>query len=406
MKQTASDNTLKAAVAPGESVSIWSRSFIILFFANMAFNMGLNMSNSLLSLYASELGATAAIIGLVYSSFGISSIVFRMFAAPVMDTYNRKYLVVLAALMMSAAFWGFSAATGIPMLVGFRLLQGCGMVFGNACCLAMVSEMLPKHKYNSGIGYYSLAQVICTAAGPSIGLELVALAGFRVTYMVAACFMLVAGLLTCLIKTDFTRTKTLKLRLDSIIAKEALLPAGFQFLMIFAGAGVFSFLYLYAGYKGITGNIGLYFTVSAITMLVTRPLVGRLTDKFGLVKIVIPAVFCSALSLFVISWSASLIGLLLAAFIAAFGQGAFGPAIQALTMKSVPNERRGAASSTNFVAQDLGALIGPTITGRLVESFGYNTMWQVMVVPYILGALLLFLFRSKIAHIEEAFYTR
>jgi len=383
--------------------TIWNRSFIILFFANMAFNMGLNMSNSLLPLYADYLGATAAIIGLVLSAFGISSILFRMISAPIMDTYNRKYLVILAALMLSVAFGGFSISSNIPMLIAFRLLQGCGMAFGNACCLAMAADMLPKEKYSSGLGYYSLAQVITQAVGPSVGLELINLAGFHVTYAITACTMLIAAVLAVMIKSNFKRIRKLHLTFNNIIAKEALLPAGLQFLTIFASTGVNVFLYLFARERGITGNPGLYFTVSAVTMIITRPLAGRLTDRYGLVKIVIPAVLCSALSLIIISWSATLTGLLIAAFITAIGQGAFGPAIQALAMKTVPVGRRGAASSTNFVAQDLAALISPIFAGQIVNAFGYVPMWRVMAAPYIIGAIMLILFRRNITQIEEEF---
>ena len=364
------------------------------------------MSNSILSIYADHLGASAAVIGMVVSSFGISSVLFRLISAPIMDTYNRKYVVISAAFLMSAAFGGFSISTSIPMIVCFRLLQGCSMAFGNACCLAMVADMLPKEHYNSGLGYYSLAQVVCTAIAPSIGLELVKLTGYRTTYLLAAGFMLVAGLLTCLIRTDFKRTKRLKLSLNNVIAREAMLPAVLQFLMIFSGTTVMSFLYLSCGERGITGNVGLYFTVSAITMLITRPIVGRLTDKFGLIKISVPAIICSILSMFIISYSTTLFGILSAAFISAFGQGAFSPAIQALAMKSVTTDRRGTASSTNYIAQDLGAMAGASFAGQIIQLTGFTAMWRIMCIPYATGVVLLILLRKRVARIEQEFALR
>ena len=400
------NETTEPAGNPQAPPSIWNRSFLILFFANMSFNMGMYMSSSLLSIFADHLGASTVVIGFIISAFGISSILFRFIAAPIMDTYNRKHLVIIAALMLSVAFGGYSISTNVSMLICFRLLQGCSMVFGNACCLAMVADMLPKEKYSSGLGYYALAQVVSSAIGPSVGLALVDLTNFRVTYALAAFFMLFAGFLTSLIKFDFTRTRKLKLSLNSIIAKEALLPAGFHFFMIFGASGVISFLYLFARERSITGNIGLYFTVSAATMLLSRPLVGKLTDKYGVLKIAVPAVFCTIISLFIICWSTTLISLLIGSVVSALGQGAFNPAIQALTMKAVPNERRGAASSTSFIAQDAGAMIGPILAGQIIQLFGYVAMWHVMVIPYAVGALILIIFRSKVTRIEEEFAAR
>ncbi|MDR0469945.1 MAG: MFS transporter, partial [Peptococcaceae bacterium] len=231
---------------PQESTTIWSRSFVILFFSNMVFNMGMNMSNSLLSIYSSYLGATATVIGLVASSMAVSSILLRPVSAPIMDTYNRKYLVIFAALMLAVAFWGFGIAGDIPTLIGFRLLQGCAMAFGNASCLAMVADILPRDKYNSGLGYYSLAQVACSAVGPSVGLALVDWVGYQVTYTLTSGIMILAAFLTMLIKTNFKKTKKLKFSFHNAIALETLLPVSLQFIIGLGGAGVYSFLILFA----------------------------------------------------------------------------------------------------------------------------------------------------------------
>ncbi|MCL2121438.1 MAG: MFS transporter [Clostridiales bacterium] len=388
------------------SSSIWTVGFISIFFTNLALNMGMFMSNSLLSVYANSLGAPASAIGLVMSTFAISSILFRMISAPVMDTYNRKYIVTLATLMLSVSFLGFSVSGNIPTLLGFRLLQGAGMAFGNACCLAIVAEMLPKDKYASGIGYYSLAQVLCQAVGPSVGLFLVDHYGFRLTFTTTAGIMLIAAFLSLRLKTHFQRTKKLKITFNNIIAKEALLPTFMVLMLSTGGSTIGSFLIIFARNQGVTSNIGLFFTVTAVTMIVTRPVIGRLTDKYGLAKVVVPALFCNVLMFYIISFSTSLWSFLLAAFISAFGYGACQPAMQALTMKSVPNERRGAASSTNYIGMDLGNLFGPTIGGLVAQSFGYVAMWRIMACFFIVGMLIAFFTRTTITRIENDFERR
>ena len=150
-------------------------------------------------------------------------------------------------------------------------------------------------------------------------------------------------------------------------------------------------------------NIGYYFTVFAGTMLITRPLVGRLTDKYGLVKIVLPSLVCFALSFLIISYSQNLIMFLLAAFVAAFGYGASQPAIQAMSLKCVPVERRGAGSSTNFIGTDLGSFLGPIIAGAVVDWRGYEVMWRIMVLPVVLAFIMVLVKRKKINRIEEDF---
>jgi MFS family permease len=105
----------------------------------------------------------------------------------------------------------------------------------------------------------------------------------------------------------------------------------------------------------------------------------------------------------IVSFSTTLFSFLAAAFIAALGYGACQPAMQALTMKTVPNERRGAASSANYIGMDLGNLAGPMIGGIVAEALGYNAMWRIMTIPFVVGMVIMLLFRGAIARIEEDF---
>ena len=382
---------------------IWNKVFISLFFTSMAFNLGMSMSNSLLSVYVDSLGASASSVGMVMGTFTISSVALRFISAPIMDTYNRKHIVAFAAILVSIAFYGFSMSSDVPTLMAFRLVQGAGMAFGNACCMAMVSEAIPRDKYGSGIGYYSLAQTICQAVGPQVGLTLAAWTNYNIVFIVTGSTMLISVVLAMQIKVDFKRTKKLKMSLNNIIAKESVLPAALMFLLAMGGGVVGSFLIIFSGKQGAESNIGLYFTTTAIVMLVTRPLVGKLVDKYGATKIVIPALFFNGLSLFVISCSKSLLGFLIAAVIAAVGRGAAQPAFMSLSMKSVPSDRRGAASSTNYIGLDLGGLVGPVIAGNIIEAFDYVAMWRVMIVPSVVGMVLMYATRRIIARIEKNF---
>jgi len=143
-------------------------------------------------------------------------------------------------------------------------------------------------------------------------------------------------------------------------------------------------------------NIGYYFTVYAGTLIITRPLAGYLTDRLGLVKILVPAMAFFAGAFILISYAFSLPMFLLAAFISAFGFGACHPIIMTFSMKCVPPQRRGAASSTNYIGLDLGNLAGPVIAGSLVDRFSYPFMWRIMIFPVVIALMLVIINRSRI----------
>jgi MFS family permease len=382
---------------------IWNKSFISIFIASMVINMGLTMSNSLLAKYADSLGAPPSQIGMLMSTFAISALIFKIIAAPAIDTYNKKYLSVLAAVVFATAFIGFALSKTVSLLMAFRLIQGIGMAFGTAVFLTMVSEILPKAQYSTGIGYFSLGQVIATAIGPTIGLYLVKLTGFTATYMINACVVLLSAFFVLMIRYQFKRTKKLNITFNNIIAMEALVPAAVLLFLVTGYCVVNSFLIVFSSKVGVNEGIGFFFTIYAGMMLVSRPMVGKLTDKYGLVKVFIPSLSFTVLSFIMISYSRTLPMFLLAAAISALGYGACTPAVQALAMKCVSRSRRGAASSTNYIGQDFGYLIGPAIAGAVTQTFGYVSMWRIMTIPFLIAMLIVFLSRKKIAQIEEIF---
>ena len=139
-------------------------------------------------------------------------------------------------------------------------------------------------------------------------------------------------------------------------------------------------------------------------LLVTRPIVGRLTEKLGFVKVAVPAVLLTVASLAMIGFANSTAMLLAAALVNAFGYGAVQPMLQSLCMKSVTPDRRGSASSTNYIGMDIAMLLGPSICGGVAQLLGYTpAMWLAMTVPMFIGLAGILIFRRRIQHIEQAF---
>lgn len=395
--------------------TIWNPMFLSIFFANMALNMGQQMSNSLLSLYANSLGAPADQIGQLMSMFAVTALIFRFVSGPAMNAYNRRKLVGMAMSFMATAYLGFSFAPKIAPFIGveaitilkcFRLIQGVGNAFGSACCLTIVSDTLPKDQFTTGMGYYSVAQVVAQAIGPTIGVFLRDMFGYNNTYIIIFCVMCVAIFTSTRVKLAPRKTIPFSLKVSNMIAKEAIIPASITFMVAMGFTSINAFMLVYAEERGIPGG-SLFFTVYAVTLLATRPMIGKLTDRYGFVKVAIPSVFMTALSLVMIGYSVNTFMLLLAAFINAFGYGAVQPMLQSLCMKSVPTERRGSAAGTNYIGMDSATIIGPSVCGIVADAFGYTpTMWLVMTVPILAGMIVIFLLRKPIEKIEKNFQSK
>jgi MFS family permease len=379
-----------------EPSRILNYTFVGVFFANMLLYLGQQMSNSILPLYAEYLGAPAAEIGIVASAYAITALIFKLVSAPAIDTFNRKYILAAAIMLMAVAFIGFNFSSSVPMLIFFRLLQGTGQAFTATCCLALAADALPREKLATGIGYFSIAQAVMQAIGPTIGLKLKDVIGFNMTFITGAAIMTAAVLFTMSLKISFTKTKKFTFSLNSIIAKEALIPAILLFFLSISFFTITSFIAIY-GKQSVGSNIGYFFMVNAVTLLFTRPLIGKMADQYGHIKVMLPTMVLFALSLLLISISSSLLMFIVAAFLNAFGYGACQPAIQSLCMKRVLKERRGAASCTSYIGTDLGSLLGPVLAGAIAGWIGYAKMWRLMTIPVFLAVLFVFVFKKDIS---------
>ena len=378
---------------------IFNRTFVTLLFVSMAMNMGQNMSNTLISKYAKFLGGTPEVIGMVSSLFAVTALAFKLISAPAIDTFNRKYILIGSMSVLGVAFSGFALSHSISALVFSRLIQGTAMAFTTTCCLTLASDALPQNKLGCGLGVFSLAQAICQAIGPTIGLTLAGNFGYNIAFASSAVMIFLSVITTFFIHNEHTSGRKFKIAVSSIIAKEALPPAVLMFFLSMTFSAISSFLVVYAEEYHVE-NIGYYFTVYALTLLITRPIVGRLSDTFGTVKVILPAMFFFALSFISISFSRTLVMFLFSAFISAFGYGACQPAVQALCMRCVPHERRGAGSCTSYIGTDCGMLAGPVIGGLIASSVGYPAMWRFMIIPILFAAAFTFFYRNTINRLE------
>lgn len=388
------------------SGKIWNAAFVSIFIANAMMNLGQQMVNSLIAKYADYLGTPATVVGLLTGSFAATALGFKIFSGPMLDSFSRKKLLMAAMGVMCVSYIGFGFSTTVSMLFIFRLIEGSARAFTATGCLAVASDSLPADKFGSGIGVFSLAQAACQAIGPTVGLTLYRYIGYSATFWIGALCLLCAVIATgCLSLPDKKDRRKFEIKVSNIFAKEAAFPAVLLFLLSGTFFTVNSFLAIYGTDMGVM-DIGLFFTVYAGVLVFTRPLVGRLSDKYGLIAVTIPALICFAVSFLLISIATNLPMFLLAAFVSAFGYGAAQPAIQTLCMKSVPAERRGAGSSTAYVGNDLGNMAGPVVAGYIVEWAGYRAMWRIMILPIVVAFVLLLCFGQKITKIEKDFRIR
>ena len=372
-----------------ERDSIWSFPYVMLMTVNFFQSMAAFMANTTIPVFADHLGASTAMVGAVVSAFAVTALLIRPFAGPAFDSFSRKRLLLIAQVIICTSLVLYSIVSSLPALIAVRLLHGIGIGCSGPLAMSFVSEFLPTSRLASGISIYALAQSFAQVIGPAVGLWLVDAFGFSNAYLLAAACLFVAIGGVCLIKEPPRERLPYQFKVSRMFAREAVDKALALMLLATSFSCTASYLVLYGMMLGIQ-NVGLYFTVYAGCLVITRPILGKLADRFGPPRVLIAGVLFFAASYVALSVAQDLAGLLVAAVLGSAGFGCCAPLIQTLGLSSVPPERRGAASNTVFTGLDLGMLFGPVLGGNAIEAItpllgsqlaAYSAMWIIMLIP-------------------------
>jgi MFS family permease len=382
---------------------IWNAKFINIFIVNFMVSMGQYTMNTLIPKYAYHLGAAASVVGIVSSMFAVTALLVRPAAGPAMDYFRKSRLLSISIGLITVAFVGYGLSGSIGVIMAARLIHGIGIGVTAPLCLALASNALPEEKMASGIGVFTLGSAVATAVGPSLGLKLSELVGYNATFFVIAGLLAASFVMTLRIRTKKPENADrFRISLKTFIVPEAIIPSVIMLFLTLAYSCINFFIAIYGGLQGV-GDIGLFFTAYAVSLLVSRPVSGRIADKYGVDKTVIPGLLIFAASFILISISKTLPMFILAGVVCAFGYGICAPAMQTICMQLVSKDRRGAASNANFIGVDLGNLFGPILAGLAVtafqersgsEVFGYEMMYRLMLLP-VLAALAVFVLNKK-----------
>ena len=207
-----------------------------------------------------------------------------------------------------------------------------------------------------------------------IGLFMHQLYSYEVIFTMALVFGMLGLTMAGMVKTphrDPVRREPLSL--DRFFLLKGL-PAGVSLLLLSIPYGA-----MYAQEIGLGVSPGLYFTLMAVGLAVSRLFSGRQVDKGRITAVISLGMCLACVSFFALSECEDLAGwnpgVASAAFLTiALLQGvAFGtmfPAFNTLFVNLAPNSQRGTATSTYLTSWDVGIGIGLMVGAWIAQVFG------------------------------------
>ncbi|MGC4019816.1 MAG: MFS transporter [Muricomes sp.] len=371
--------------------SLWTKDFIIITGINLLLFCGFQMLLPTLPLFAKSLGGSDAALGWIGGSATVAAILIRPVAGAILDKMGRKGVLIAGMLIMMLVTLVFGFLPTVGAVIAIRFVHGIGWGLASTASSTIASDEIPKSRFGEGMGYFSLSSSLAMALAPGIALGIFAAHGFKPVSFWSAGLLVIVLLLSIFIKSTRTAQPQKEKTKAAIYERASILPAVIMFLVSVTYGSITGFLSIYATESGVK-NIGMFFSVYAVTLLISRPLCGRLTDKFGFSSVISPGLVLVIAAMSLLSKAGSLPVFLVCAAVYGLGFGAVQSSLQTMAIIRAPKERRGAANATFFTGFDGGIGFGSVVGGIIASYSKYSLMYLYLSLFVVLAGVLYYLF--------------
>ena len=366
---------------------IANRSFMMLFVAYTVICMAHSMCSATLSAALKAGGMDMTVIGLINSAMGWAAFVIRPFSAPITDRGNKKKIYIFSVALFTLAIFMYSLSiSNAGIAVVTKIIHGIAWTFISTVTGVVLSEYVPREDYGTALGFFMVSQMIASAFSQTIAFAVANALGYQTMFTIfggVAALSLILILFTAPTpnKNKVEGKMFANLQLKNFFAKEAVMPMLVNLAYQGTRSGITVFMAAFALEELGIKNIGLFATAAAFTAWVARPMLGVLLDKKGAMVTLLPAGIAFSLGLAVLALSQNMAMIIISGILIGFGQTGISPVLMAISMRTVPPERKAAANATNYLGMDIGSAVASAAGGFIVASFGYRVGFAVYIIP-------------------------
>jgi predicted MFS family arabinose efflux permease len=327
---------------------------------------------------ADDLGESIAAVGLLASAYALPIALLAPLLGPLSDRRGRRFAILLGLVIFVAASAGCVVAPTLPLLMAARAANGIGAAIALPAAFAAAGDLAAPGQRARTIGLLSGMFPLSTLLGLPIGALAAAIAGWRGSFAFILGVALVALVLVSRLprvrraidEMRPTHLQTLRLATDD---RRALAAFGVTFLWLTATFGLFVYVaeFVHRSFGIPAERAGLvYVVVGLVGVLATRRS-ERVMARIGARRTVLAAIGTFIVAACLLPLTAVALLLMLVLFgIWAFATWTGIPAMQYI-VASLSSEARGTLLAFLTSAINLGAVVGPFVTGRVLEVGGF-----------------------------------
>jgi len=330
----------------------------------------------IVSLYASELGASSAMIGSLSSIYGLTALLCAVPAGRWIDRQGGQTVTKFGMALQVVGYLLIALGASVPAILVGQGISGVSFVLVVLGIQATIADEGNPEDHARNFATFTTVVSLAHLIGPISFGYVADHGGFRLAFLGATAATLTTLVLTLLFfPADMQRNRrkkaaehppgallkqSLDLMKDGILAGVIITGA----LVQFAQDAMVTFFPLYAKELGLSATAtGAILSARAISLLVVRPLLPLIITRWSRAQVLGHALFWGGMSTILMGVLTTFNPLVIAVIVAGATIGIAQPLTMAAVAEFAPPHARGLALSLRMSGNRLGQTISPLVLG-------------------------------------------
>jgi len=366
----------------------------------------------LLPIHAADIGIPAAAVGVLLSVNRFIRLGTNYYVQWLNHRIGSRNLFLLSIIVASVTTFFYGLPVGVIILIISRSLWGGCWSAMRLVCLSKVGEYGSNATRGTLTGIFNSTVRIGSLAATLIGGALADLVGFRNTYYIFGVATLMIGLPLVLFSKKYGREGNFEQEAEPKNDNIAIVKSSHEGLKTFSRSISLKSTYLLAFLNSWIGSGLLATTISYILKIrfgssismfnisvgisvvasflaslkgfydiILPVFFGKLSDRYGIFNITILSCCMQALSLMVIAFASSFLGISFGIIFAFVGSVALKNVMDAAAV--VHHSMDDKSLGSFMTVSDLGAAIGAIAGYSLTVALGYNIMYLICALAFL-----------------------
>jgi MFS family permease len=378
------------------------------FFARLSYALA---RSPVLPLFALYLGAGPEAIGFAVGISTVTGIFFKLPSGALSDVIGRKKTMLIGLVVFAVLPFAYLFIDNYQALIVVRFIHGLATAIYGPVSMAVVADVAGERK-GELLSWFSSVTIIGNLLGAPLGGFILntstgaggpAMGNFQIAYLTSGFAGIMALVLALgVLKNDRKAESHQSLKeayarfasgIKEVISdRRVIITSNMEGLQNMTVGALEAFLPIYAvTVAGLDAfQAGLLWGVQVIATIIAKPIMGKVSDRYGRKPLITAGLFLCALSFASIPLLMSFYLLGVAALVFGLGEALVTSSSAALIVDVCKEKHFGAAMGTFGTIFDIGHAAGPILAGILIARLNYLQAFWIMAAM-LLAAIPVFI---------------